>query len=145
MSVTGGKRISVEALCWRRGLCFGIAVAYLSFSIWYAYHLTLRAEQCCIHASVAVLDTVLTFSCHRLMYVLLLLRRFALEARIFGFTLVMKPIRLIHIARLQRRLSEVCEIGLIYSWPFGCFLLVVRPPCLALGGVQLPLPVLQWS
>ena len=29
-------------------------MAYLSLSIWYAYHLPLRAEQCCIFASVAV-------------------------------------------------------------------------------------------
>ena len=28
---------------------------------------------------------------------------------------------------------------------FGYFFLVVRPPSLALGGVQLPLPVMQWS
>ena len=49
-----GKRISIEALCWRTGPYFGIAVVYLSFSAWYSYHLPLRAEQSCIYASIAV-------------------------------------------------------------------------------------------
>ena len=33
----------------------------------------------------------------------------------------------------------------LYLAFFGYFSPVVRPPILALGGVQLPLPVLQWS
>ena len=32
-----------------------------------------------------------------------------------------------------------------HSWPFGCFFWWFAHPCLVLGGVQLPLPVLQWS
>ena len=87
--------------------CSGRASANLSFSIWDTYYLRLRTEQVS-NVTIAV-DNGLRITYLAIAYIwcvllLLLWVSFALQARFFPFTLVMRPVRLICFPRSQKLL-----------------------------------------